>query len=79
MPRTMPGPAGYRQGEHLSQMEKLRPERLAVHGQDLSRQDWNPGQHNSECHNLRESRFWRRELGVSEGVGVLDCPGASCR
>ena len=79
MPGTVPGPAGYRQGENLSQMGKLRPERLAVQGQDLSRQDWNPGRPNSECYNLRESRLWRRELGVSEEVRMLGCPGASCR
>ena len=55
----MPGPGGYRQGEDLSQMGKLRPESLAVRGQDLSSQAWNPGQTDSRCYILSMKRLWR--------------------
>lgn len=73
----MPGPGGY-QGENLSQTGKLRPESLAVYGQDPSSQDWSPGQNDSRCYILSMKRLWRGH-GVSQEVGVLGCLGASCR
>lgn len=59
-------------------MGKLRPGSLAVCGQDLSGEDWSPGQTDSRCYNLSMKRLWRGG-GVSQEVGVLGCLGASCR